>query len=127
MDSSVTYPKCTQMPTINLKKKKADATKYFLGGALNYSADLRKRKSETEQWRNTEKLCDDVFSDLFCNAMCEIAEEFQEDMLIMNVLRLIYTTKYQQKEVQPNSLQPLRVSPQTETLNSPSLTDRFNS
>lgn len=37
------------MPTINLKKKKADVTKYFLGGALNYSADLRKRKSETEQ------------------------------------------------------------------------------
>ena len=59
--------------------------------------------------------------------MCEIAEEFQEDMLIMDILRLIYTTKYQQKEVQPNSFQPLRVSPQTETLNSPSLTDRFNS
>lgn len=62
-------------------------------GGPNYLVDLTKGKSKTEQRRNTENLSDEVFSDLVFDVMCAIAEGFQEDMLKMDILWLIYTTK----------------------------------
>ena len=74
LDPSTAYPKHTQVPTIN-QKKKTDATEDVMKGALYYLADFRKRKSETEQQKNTGK------SSSVCNAMYEKAVEFQKDML----------------------------------------------
>lgn len=62
-------------------------------GGPNYLVDLTKGKSKTKQRRNTENLSDGVFSDLVFDVMCAIAEGFQEDMLKMDILWLIYTTK----------------------------------
>lgn len=61
LDSSTDYQKHTQLPTINLKKKETDATENFIEGTFEYFTDLRKRRSGTEQQKNTEKLSDEAF------------------------------------------------------------------
>ena len=91
------------------------------GRVLDYLPDLRKRKSESRQRRNIEKSSDEMFSELVCDDTCEIAEGFQKDILKMDILWLIYSTKYQK-----NNPQPLGISSQIQTFHSPPFTDRFN-
>ena len=45
---------------------------------------------------------DELFSDLVCNALYKKAVEFQKDILKMDILWLIYATKYQQKQLKLN-------------------------